>query len=1373
VVTIPGLTLRSIKRSSVLSISAKANMASACETTAVAISYSWSIINDEKVLPVVPTSKDPSRFTLPAFSLQSNTFYTVNVVVTANGQSAEASTQVYVVTGELIFVIKGGNAARIVRAGEKLVLDASNSYNENVQGLMGLAAGLIFSWSCIQTQPFLNASCSGLFNSSVFSQTSKLPIVELQALSQSIPGSVGEVGLQLMDSSSTDRVVTIIIAVTVVSAGSPTLTLNNNAKNGRMNAAQNLQLTGIVNFPSALSGNVTWELDESGADVSLAAIALSPLTATVVGKQSQVPDSQQIYSMRSMTLYLSLKANSLMIGSTYSFRLTCSLTDTTEMSSAVVSTSISSNIQVTVNSPPTPGIFTVSPTEGYELQDTFSFVVSRFQDSDLPLQYAFKYYSLAGNLVTVRSLAEGAVTTSVLPAGSSSSGFGIICVGDVFDSMMANTTNYQLVTVKVQEALNTEKVNTLLESSLSILGTSSSADVIKQASAVGLYLLNKVNCTLAPDCLKLNRQLCSRQSHTCGACLSYSKYIGAEGDSNEACLSIQEFVSLQADKSAETSKPKNCINNCSGHGKCKAFSSISHVEIDASQCLEGTLTCYVGCDCEEEYSASISCALSQSDMDQKKQFRNAMIDHLATLTSLEDPSDESVQSLLNSLTEATQAKDELTSTSIDTILSTTSFILDQAAGAAVSATSVSSVESLLDNVGSAIVMRADMVRRLKQRQRLLQASGNMTTTENDSTSLQPVDTFTGLIKSYSQLLTSAMVPGQEAVDVLGSTFKLSASLIVSEVVADSSLPCNSSKQVVLPVKLSEQLLNTHSQTATLPACRYVGSNTADDDDAIGRTSLSIMSTDAGLYDDGRFISNPVHLEISAVPCSDSSSTDECSIVLILPRNVDAPTALPEEGAVNMETQEVICAEGDTSEHFFSCLSANDLWIKCNGTFAIIETICPQITSKPSCSMLLSASKVDSDFCAMVSFTDSTVACRCSLTGALEEKRVLATAESNSSVVISMANGMVSVSYVSMLTAVTGSFLTTVKSATKLNTSVVAKGWQVIATLGTVCVLVASAMMFAHFADQDVKKKVAGPMQVKVDNKNGLAGSNSQRNNSILSRIARFGSINATQKIRPAEEMKKWQTKRQPHQNRYLSMAEEALPNVLLTSRSLSKRIIDEIKRHHRWIGVIYYFSKTFPRVLRILSLATNIVVMLFIQSLTYDLTKGDDGSCESFKSEKDCLGPRSQFSSSMSRCYWLSPSSDGAAGAGSCHYIQPDSSLTVVIFVAIFSALLSTPIALLVDWLIQHILSVPTAKEGVSEDLKPASVAPMPSPSVAPHNLENTSNKVKLQKRQSAAKRITYVAMATLDFNNLHRELQIYRKESIEDENDRNEFDCK
>jgi hypothetical protein len=153
-------------------------------------------------------------------------------------------------------------------------------------------------------------------------------------------------------------------------------------------------------------------------------------------------------------------------------------------------------------------------------------------------------------------------------------------------------------------------------------------------------------------------------------------------------------------------------------------------------------------------------------------------------------------------------------------------------------------------------------------------------------------------------------------------------------------------------------------------------------------------------------------------------------------------------------------------------------------------------------------------------------------------------------------------------------------------------------------------------------------------------------------------------------------------NKDVLIAEQALPSIL-SSNTLSHRVVTEIKHHHRWFGILFYYSAAFPRVLRVTSLATNVIIMLFIQSITYSLTNPDDGSCEMLLTETDCLDPRSPFATGTPKCFW-----DGQAQR--CGFVEPDSDVKIILFVAIFSALLCTPMALLVDWLIMNVLAAPT-----------------------------------------------------------------------------------
>lgn len=93
----------------------------------------------------------------------------------------------------------------------------------------------------------------------------------------------------------------------------------------------------------------------------------------------------------------------------------------------------------------------------------------------------------------------------------------------------------------------------------------------------------------------------------------------------------------------------------------------------------------------------------------------------------------------------------------------------------------------------------------------------------------------------------------------------------------------------------------------------------------------------------------------------------------------------------------------------------------------------------------------------------------------------------------------------------------------------------------------------------------------------------------------------------------------------MCMAEESLPRSL-RSRPMWSKCFDALRERHRWMSVIFTRSGSSPRHFRVVVLASNVVVMLFVQSLCYALSGNDDGSWR-----MECLvagGRKSQRSSS-------------------------------------------------------------------------------------------------------------------------------------------------
>jgi hypothetical protein len=108
-----------------------------------------------------------------------------------------------------------------------------------------------------------------------------------------------------------------------------------------------------------------------------------------------------------------------------------------------------------------------------------------------------------------------------------------------------------------------------------------------------------------------------------------------------------------------------------------------------------------------------------------------------------------------------------------------------------------------------------------------------------------------------------------------------------------------------------------------------------------------------------------------------------------------------------------------------------------------------------------------------------------------------------------------------------------------------------------------------------------------------------------------------------------------------------------------------------------------------------------MQSITNNLTNGDDGSCGALQTEESFLEPSSSFGAGSSKCYWLIASEKNEYDGRNCYFVQPDSSLNMILFVAILSAVVSTPIVFTLDWVIQHILA-PTR---ISHQISPAFIS--------------------------------------------------------------------
>jgi len=148
-----------------------------------------------------------------------------------------------------------------------------------------------------------------------------------------------------------------------------------------------------------------------------------------------------------------------------------------------------------------------------------------------------------------------------------------------------------------------------------------------------------------------------------------------------------------------------------------------------------------------------------------------------------------------------------------------------------------------------------------------------------------------------------------------------------------------------------------------------------------------------------------------------------------------------------------------------------------------------------------------------------------------------------------------------------------------------------------------------------------------------------------------------------------------------SILDDALPDVFRSNTYIEK-LTAELKRHHRWLNILYFYSDVYPRALRVLSLATNIITTIFFIAITYSIANPDDNNCSSYSNKDECLVPKSNFHTGQPQCRWDN-------NATRCSFVQPSVLIRVILFVVIFAVMLAIPINIVTNYLIQYVLAAP------------------------------------------------------------------------------------
>ena len=629
-------------------------------------------------------------------------------------------------------------------------------------------------------------------------------------------------------------------------------------------------------------------------------------------------------------------------------------------------------------------------------------------------------------------------------------------------------------------------------------------------------------------------------------------------------------------------------------------------------------------------------ATDSSCKDTSSQQREELVQGILTISALEEVNGQSVSGWISALSEATQNQKQVSSTSGDLALTAVNKIVQSVNESGLDPSIMYSTFSLLNNIAAPVAASG--------RRRLDSSSG--------------VSSIQQSLTDYTKVVSSSMLNGQQPVQQVSSNLKATMQAV--------SGSCADSNKIALPQNRGERSKKIPMSAVHLPCGS--GADTIQ---------VGVASVASSLYARSDFESDPLSLYLSQPPCP---NPNDCSITISLKRNPGSPTKVP--GA----TYTTKCYEDEKATHVYDC-DGTKFTVECTGKPEILQSTCPDTTYVPSCNLLEFQGATSGETCKMVSYDAQTVTCECSLSSVYQRRR-LGSGNSTSS------SSSIDVNYVSMLAEVKGNFESTVLSAGDLSAAKVGRGWQALVVICLLIGAILSAMYFSYRADNEAKKVEA--IEAKKMQTRLLTGRSFMKSSLNLGSSKKSDVVpvfDKSSKSVGGDEVAEGVT---PEEN-VLQLAEMSLPGIL-SSRPYYAKVKEELKRHHRWLGIIYHYSEKFPRILRVLSLATNVIIMLFVQSLTYSLTKGDDSSCIHFHDEASCLGPESAYATGAHRCYWTVSSADPTYGT--CAYVQPDSSVEVILFVAVFSGIVSTPLAVLADWIIIHVLAAPDLQPQVQKAAK-------------------------------------------------------------------------
>jgi hypothetical protein len=996
-----GLKYRHIYRYQQLSLRSNAfsTFCGAAESTK-SLEYAWGIIQDGSVAEFESTSKQPASYILPPYTLQPASVYNVSVTVYSNltGLSATSTVDIFVGQGDLKAVVLGGSAQSL-DVGSSMVIDASSSYDEDIEGLSGALAGLEFQWSCSIVQPVVNTSDCGVD----FIFTNSTGIMTLKSRGDSYVATTSAIKVVISKDTRIDEVTTTI---TIAPADSPRIVVNldnrNNINSKQVSIKNKIKLLGNVELFEPAS--VTWSIDDTL--VFLSEVALTPVTSDLDANIHSVNLVLEPYALaaKSMDGLLTTAA----LASSFRFSL---------QSSATVST-----IEVFVAEAPYGGQLTSEPEDGIEWFTTFAIAAKQWISADLPLTYEIGFLAMDGTYLPLEKKSEKTFARSYFGHGDPMNLYKVALVLAVYNNFNGKTLFQKDILVKKSTTTLTDiaqRIPTILNN----LNGETNSDYIKLLISVFISPMNVVDCSDVPvSCESIQRQDCRAIDNTCGPCVD--GYFG-DADSNVPCYLVDTNFPTQQPTNRPTRSPsvppsgqpstqpsgqptgqpsseptytvlptcvpsaepsgypthspvvslrrlevdfslncttdsqcanfeycnrihstcnitqKFCHHNCSNHGNCYFEEVSTGLRIDS--CSSQDVKCEPVCNCSEAYSGKY-CSLNATIGEVKTSSRLELLSALQSVLFEDNYAEESTISLISTLFNIGKDQNELNVTSCGILLNMIEFSLTLSKDFHLSFDELNNAMYVVNECGYIYASNLRSGLQLNNRNLL-------------------INEYLGrIIDKYSEVVFQDAVFGQADTQLNYPLFK-----VVNAIRLDTDI--NKPIFLSLGATLAARYDNVFSSVTILI------------DKQFPKLQLSLYET-AKRFVNRDILSNPLQLSIAFGQMDViRDGGDEISGTATFVLQNDYPVVFGKVSLVGNVTFQTYCNDTLSRVSEYECPNGYVVTHTCAGRVGVITTTCPRSTWQPLCS-LIDGSVVHSlesiTQCKRLDFSSTSTTCSCSL-----------------------------------------------------------------------------------------------------------------------------------------------------------------------------------------------------------------------------------------------------------------------------------------------------------------------------------------------------------------------------------------------------------